>query len=78
MVGFCFLGTWFLLVWLGALLLLAWPYWVSLAVALLLWSRQSYLLSRYNPPLKLYGHVFKQNVQLGFVILVGMILGSLL
>lgn len=76
MVGFCFLGTWFLLVWLGGVLFLAWPYWVSLALALMLWSRQSYLLSRYNPPPRLYGQIFRQNVQLGFMLLLGMIFGS--
>ena len=77
-VGFCFLGTWLLLVWLRALLLLAFPYWLALAAALLVWLRQAYLLSRYKPPLKLYGQIFKQNVQLGFVILGGMLLGALI
>jgi 4-hydroxybenzoate polyprenyltransferase len=77
-VGFCFLGTWLLLIWLGLLLLLAWPYWIGLAIALLIWSRQYYLLSRYKPPLALYGQIFRQNVQLGFILLLGMIFGSLL
>ena len=76
-VGFCFLGTWFLLVWLGVVLFLAWPYWVTLALSLILWSRQSYLLSRYNPPPRIYGKIFRQNVQLGFMVLLGMIFGSL-
>lgn len=75
-VGLCFMGTWLLLIWLGLLLLLAWPYWIGLAVALLLWSRQYYLLSRYNPPLRLFGQIFRQNVLLGFILLVGMISGS--
>ncbi|WOD37837.1 4-hydroxybenzoate solanesyltransferase [Nodosilinea sp. E11] len=77
-VGFCYLGTWLLFIWLGLLLFLALPYWLGLAIALMAWSRQSYLLSRYNPPLSLYGQVFRQNVQLGFGLLVGMILGMLL
>ncbi|HSM80650.1 MAG TPA: 4-hydroxybenzoate solanesyltransferase [Nodosilinea sp.] len=77
-IGFCFFGTWLLLIWLGLLLLLAFPYWLGLAGALFVWSRQSYLLSRYRPPLQLYGQIFKQNVQLGFLLLVGMLLGSLL
>jgi 4-hydroxybenzoate polyprenyltransferase len=76
-IGVCFLGTWLLLVWLGLILMLAFPYWLSLALGLFVWSRQSYLLSRYRPPLKLYGYIFRQNVQLGFALLVGMILGSL-
>ncbi len=77
-IGACLLGAWLLLVWLGILLQLALPYWLGLAAALVVWSRQSYLLSRYSPPAALYGQIFKQNVQLGFVILVGMILGSIL
>lgn len=75
-VGLCFLTTWLLLVWLGLLLLLVWPYWISLAIALTLWLRQSFLLSRYNPPPKLCGQIFQQNVQLGFIVLLGMIFGS--
>ena len=77
-IGFCYLGTWLMLIWLGLLLLLALPYWLGLAAALIVWSRQFYLLSRYRPPLPIYGQIFRQNVQLGFVLLVGMILGSLL
>ncbi|HEY9762311.1 MAG TPA: 4-hydroxybenzoate solanesyltransferase [Trichocoleus sp.] len=77
-VGLFYLGTWLMLVWLGLVLALAWPYWVGLAIAFMLWARQTYLLSQYNPPLKLYGQVFRQNVVLGFVLLVGMIFGSLL
>ncbi|PSR16108.1 4-hydroxybenzoate octaprenyltransferase [filamentous cyanobacterium CCP3] len=76
-ISFCFFGTWLLLIWLGLLLFLAFPYWLGLGAALLVWSRQSYLLSRYKPPLHLYGQIFRQNVQLGFVLLIGMILGSL-
>ena len=74
-VGFCFLGTWLLLIWLGLLLLLAWPFWIGLAIALITWSRQYYLLSRYNPPSQLFGQIFRQNVLLGFVILAGIIGG---
>jgi len=75
-VGFCFLGTWLMLIWLGLLQLLALPYWFTLAIALVVWSRQTYLLSRYKPAQKLYGQIFKQNVQLGFVLLAGMLLGT--
>ncbi|TVQ15540.1 MAG: 4-hydroxybenzoate octaprenyltransferase [Leptolyngbya sp. DLM2.Bin27] len=77
-VGFCYLGTWLMLIWLGLLLLLALPYWLGLAAALIVWSRQFYLLSRNDPQISLYGQIFRQNVQLGFVLLAGMILGSLL
>ncbi len=77
-IGFCYLGTWLVLIWLGLLLLLALFYWLALAAALIVWSRQFYLLSRYKPALALYGQIFRQNVQLGFLLLAGMILGSLL
>jgi 4-hydroxybenzoate polyprenyltransferase len=77
-VGFCFLGTWLLLIWLGLLLLLAWPFWIGLAISLLLWSRQYHLLSRYNPPPRLFSQIFRQNVLLGFILLVGIIGGTLL
>ncbi|HEY9736492.1 MAG TPA: 4-hydroxybenzoate solanesyltransferase [Trichocoleus sp.] len=77
-VGFFYLGTWLMLIWLGLVMTMAWPFWVGLAIALILWARQTYLLSQYNPPLKLYGQVFRQNVLLGFILLVGMIFGSLL
>lgn len=75
-VGFCFLGAWLCLGWLGLLMFLTWPYWISLVMALLLWLRQAYLLSRYNPPPRLFGLIFKQNVLIGGVVLVGIILGT--
>lgn len=73
-VGFFYLGTWLMLVWLGAILALAWPFWIALAIAFILWSRQVYLLLQYNANPKLYGQLFRQNVLLGFVLLVGMLL----
>lgn len=74
-VGFFFFGTWLLLIWLGLLMALAWPYWLSLATAFIFWARQTYLLSRYNPPPKLFGQIFRQNVLLGFILLAGIIAG---
>lgn len=77
-IGFFYVGTWLLLVWLGGLLTLNWPFWVSLAIAFMLWSRQVYLLTQYNNSPKLYAQLFRQNVILGFLLLIGMIFGSLL
>ncbi|WP_008314915.1 4-hydroxybenzoate solanesyltransferase [Leptolyngbya sp. PCC 6406] len=74
-VGSFFVGTTALLATLGIVIGLAWPYWLTLVAALGLWLRQSYLLSRYNPPPKLYGQIFRQNVGLGFLLLAGMGLG---
>ena len=67
-----------MLVWLGAILGLSLLFWMTLAIAFILWSRQTYLLSQYNPAPQVYGQIFRQNVLLGFVLLVGMIFGSLL
>lgn len=77
-IGFFYLGTWLLLVWLGAILTLAWPYWIALALAFIVWSRQVYQLLQYNSKPKLYGLLFRQNVLLGFGLLAGMILGYLI
>ncbi|MEM1308833.1 MAG: 4-hydroxybenzoate solanesyltransferase [Cyanobacteria bacterium P01_H01_bin.153] len=65
-------------VWLftvGVVMSLGWPFWLTLGGALVLWIREGYLLSLYNPPPSLYGKIFRQNVLLGFILLAGMILG---
>lgn len=70
-----FLGTAILLIALGVVMSLGLPYWLAIGCAIVLWSRQGYLLSLYNPPPTLYGHIFRQNVLLGFILLAGMITG---
>lgn len=70
-----FLGAGLLLGLLGVVLALGWPYWVALAIAIGVWMREGYLLGRYAPPPSLYGQIFKQNMQLGFGLLLGMIAG---
>lgn len=70
-----FLGTAVLLIALGVVMALGFPYWVTMGIAIVLWSRQGYQLSLYNPPPALYGRIFRQNVLLGFILLGGMILG---
>ncbi|PSN15227.1 4-hydroxybenzoate octaprenyltransferase [filamentous cyanobacterium CCP5] len=77
-IGLFFVGTWLMLVWLGGLLTLSWPFWVALAIAFMLWSRQVFLLTQYGNRPKLYAQLFRQNVLLGCLLLAGMILGSLL
>ncbi|MEM7648422.1 MAG: 4-hydroxybenzoate octaprenyltransferase, partial [Cyanobacteria bacterium P01_A01_bin.70] len=62
----------------GWVMALSWPYWVTLILAIVVWGREGYLLSLYNPPLSLYGRIFRQNVLLGFALLGGMVLGLLL
>jgi 4-hydroxybenzoate polyprenyltransferase len=73
-----FVGTAVLLAGVGALLSLGWPFWLTLILALGIWCRQGYRLSLYNPPPSLYGQIFRQNVGLGFLLLLGMIAGQLL
>ena len=62
----------------GWVMALSWPYWVTLVLAIVVWGREGYLLSLYNPPPSLYGRIFRQNVLLGFALLGGMVLGLLL
>ncbi|MEM1290078.1 MAG: 4-hydroxybenzoate solanesyltransferase [Cyanobacteria bacterium P01_H01_bin.162] len=62
----------------GWVMALSWPYWMTLVLAIVVWGREGYLLSLYNPPLSLYGRIFRQNVLLGFALLGGMVLGLLL
>ncbi|MEM6437092.1 MAG: 4-hydroxybenzoate solanesyltransferase [Cyanobacteria bacterium P01_D01_bin.115] len=62
----------------GGVMALSWPYWVTLVLAIVVWGREGYLLSLYNPPPSLYGRIFRQNVLLGFALLGGMVLGLLL
>ena len=62
----------------GWVMALSWPYWMTLVLAIVVWGREGYLLSLYNPPPSLYGRIFRQNVLLGFALLGGMVLGLLL
>ena len=62
----------------GWVMALSWPYWMTLVLAIVVWGREGYLLSLYNPPSSLYGRIFRQNVLLGFALLGGMVLGLLL
>ncbi|MEM9117217.1 MAG: 4-hydroxybenzoate solanesyltransferase [Cyanobacteria bacterium P01_F01_bin.56] len=70
-----FTATAALLAGVGIVMPLGWPYWLTLVGAIALWGREGYLLGLYKPPPSLYGKIFRQNVLLGFVVLVGMILG---
>ncbi|GAB4149427.1 MAG: 4-hydroxybenzoate solanesyltransferase [Cyanobacteria bacterium J069] len=77
-VGAFFTATALLLGKLGWLMELNGLYWVALVGAIALWAWQYLRLSRIsakmpNPPL--YGQIFRQNVWIGFVLLVGMSLG---
>ncbi|MEB3160683.1 MAG: 4-hydroxybenzoate solanesyltransferase [Synechocystis sp.] len=76
-VGIFFALTIGSLFYLGMLLGLNPLYWASLAIAMVGWVVQYLQLSQPTQEPDLYGQIFGQNVLLGFILLVGMILGWL-
>lgn len=76
-VGLFFVGTVGLLAIEGMVMGLGWPYWLSLAIATLGWVWHYFDLRPKNPHPSVYGRIFRQNVGLGFVLLLGMVFGSL-
>lgn len=77
-IGLLFLGTVILLICVGLSLGLHPLYYGSLAVATLGWIWQTWRLHQIDPPRSLYFQIFRQNVIQGFVVLGGMIGGSVL
>jgi 4-hydroxybenzoate polyprenyltransferase len=70
------LGTILLLGLLGKTLTLHWSYWMTLGISTVLWGREVVLLYRAcQLPGTLYGNLFRENVWIGFLLLLGMILG---
>ncbi|MDY6806515.1 MAG: 4-hydroxybenzoate solanesyltransferase [Cyanobacteriota bacterium] len=74
-VGFFFLLTVGLLAALGVVMELDIGFWLALAVAIAFWSWQ-YARLRDHETLKPYGQIFRENVWIGFILLVGMIVGT--
>jgi 4-hydroxybenzoate polyprenyltransferase len=70
-----FVATVLLLGRLGLEMQLSWVYWLTLSVAAFLWGWQSWQLRRPLPPAT-YGQLFRQNVWVGFLLLLGMFLGT--
>lgn len=75
-VGFFFLLTVVLLAALGFVMELHIGFWLALAVAIAFWSWQ-YARLRDHETLKPYGQIFGENVWIGFILLVGTIVGTL-
>ncbi|NJM98692.1 MAG: 4-hydroxybenzoate solanesyltransferase [Phormidesmis sp. RL_2_1] len=73
-IGLFFAGTVLMLAWLGVAMPLGMAYWVALAGAAYLWFRQYRQLARGPKSPKVFGHIFRQNVTIGFVLLAGMAL----
>ncbi|WP_277876902.1 MULTISPECIES: 4-hydroxybenzoate solanesyltransferase [Cyanophyceae] len=76
-VGVFFVGTAILLEWLGIEMQLHLSFWLALAVATLAWIWQYARISQKDVPKPVYGETFRQNVWIGFIVLAGMIAGSL-
>lgn len=75
-VAVFFLGTAFLLGYLGSLLNLHWSYGLTLGLSIAIWGREVFMLQKSNQlPGSTYARFFRENVWVGFLLLVGMILG---
>jgi len=75
-VGIFFAGTVLLLGWLGVVMQLNFAFWISLLLATLGWVWHYLRLRNPQIPQLTYAEIFRQNVWIGFLLLVGMILGS--
>ena len=76
-IGIFFACTVFLLGWLGIVMQLHLGFWITLALATIAWIWQYIRLRDPQLPHPAYAQMFRQNVWIGFVLLVGMILGNL-
>lgn len=76
-VGGFSLGSALLLVAVGNALALGPTFWIALAIVSLGWLWHFVQLQSPHPNPGLYGQIFRQNVGLGFVLLFGMVVGSL-
>ena len=76
-VGFFFVGTVGLLAAMGINLHLHIGFWMAISAAAILWFLQYSQLRNADIPKLVYGQIFRQNVWVGFVILVGMIVGEI-
>jgi len=77
-VGVFFLGTAALLARLGFVMQLQFGFWIALGIASLAWTWQYTRLRQPELAKPVYGEIFRQNVWIGFVLLIGMIAGLVL
>jgi 4-hydroxybenzoate polyprenyltransferase len=76
-VGLFFAGTAGLLAVLGVEMHLGIGFWIAIALATIAWAWQYTRLRQQDIPRPVYGQIFSQNVWIGFVVLAGMIAGSI-
>ncbi|NJL02428.1 MAG: 4-hydroxybenzoate solanesyltransferase [Spirulinaceae cyanobacterium SM2_1_0] len=77
-IALCFAATAGLLAATAITLHLHWSFWLTLGIAIFFWSWQVGQLYQPDLPRSRYGEIFRQNVGIGFLLLVGEIAGSLL
>lgn len=77
-VGVFFAATVGLLARLGMVMQLHLGFWVAIAIATICWTWQYTRLRQPDLPKPVYGEIFRQNVWIGFILLVGMIAGLVL
>jgi 4-hydroxybenzoate polyprenyltransferase len=76
-VGLFFLGTVLLLAMVGVVMQLGIGFWVTLVLAAIAWVWHYLQLRPKTPHSATYGRIFRQNVWVGFLLLIGMIVGLL-
>lgn len=76
-VAVFFLGTAITMAVLAVKTQLQFTFWLAWGIAVCGWAWQYYRLRQPEIPPTLYSAIFRQNVGLGFILLVGMIVGSL-
>ena len=76
-VGVFFAATVALLARLGVVMQLHLGFWLALSIAILGWAWHYTRLRQPNLPKPAYGEIFRQNVWIGFIVLAGMIAGSI-
>jgi 4-hydroxybenzoate polyprenyltransferase len=76
-VGVFFAATALLLACLGVLSNLQPIFWLAWGIASIGWIWQYIRLRQQDLPKPVYGKIFRENVGVGFILLAGMILGSI-
>ena len=76
-IALFFASTVILFATMGILLNLQIGFWLTLVMSAYIWWRQYRCLTRTQVPANTYGQLFRQNVWLGFLLLGGMVVGSL-
>ncbi len=72
-IGVFFALTAGLLLWLGLQMQLGYFYYGCLAIAFTVWLWQYLQISNPQPETTIYQRIFKQNVAIGFIVLIGML-----